>query len=103
MLTLPPSLFGNNSIIDVLVYNDTAADVTVGASLIVQSGDGTVWIEQDTGSAQLIAAGAHASIDFDTNGGSAGAGLSWNAVTKQIDIAAAGVYSAFVTLYALPA
>ena len=33
---------------------------------------------------------------------SAGAGLSWNSTTKQIDIANAGVYSAFVTLDAVP-
>lgn len=102
-LTLPPSLFGDASIIDVKVDNDTGAAVAVGGALVVQNAAGTVWIEQDTATDTAVADGANASIDFSANGGSAGAGLSWNAGTKQIDIASAGVYSAFVSLYVLTA
>ena len=67
-LTLPPSLFGNNSIIDVIVTNPTAADVNVGSTLVVQSADGTVWLQQDTSADQTIAPGVTASIDFNANG-----------------------------------
>lgn len=102
-LTLPPSLFGNDSIIDALVYNPTASDVVVTCTLVVQSADGTIWIQQDSPGDQTIAAGGNANIDFAANSGSAGVGLSWNSVTKQVDIANAGVYSAFFTIEAQPA
>lgn len=104
-LTLPPSLFGDASIIDVKVYNNTGGAITVGGALVVQNAAGTVWIEQDTATDAdtPIANGANANINFAANGGGAGAGLSWNAGTKQVDIASAGVYSAFVSLYVLTA
>lgn len=104
-LSLPPSLFGDASIIDVLVYNNSGAAVAVGGALVVQNAAGTIWLEQDTPTDgdTHIANGANANVNFSVNGGSAGAGLSWNVATKQVDIASAGVYSAFVSLYVLTA
>jgi hypothetical protein len=42
-------------------------------------------------------------MDISSDDGGAGVGLTWNDVDFRIDIANAGVYSAFVTLYAVPA
>jgi hypothetical protein len=98
-ITLPPSAFGNDGSVKITVYSDLDVALEVGGSLVVQNADGTVFLEQDTNTTTHIGPTGTEDIDFDQSGGGAGAGLSWGAVEKRIDIASAGVYSAFVTLY----
>lgn len=100
-ITLPPTAFGNNGSVRTLVSNFSGADVNVTGFLVVQNADGTVWLQQGA-AAQLFIDGSSSVLDFSSNDGGAGAGLTWNGVDLRIDIATAGAYSAFVSLFAEP-